>query len=139
MVTAIARFSRLGHILVFGRIFGFWRWPAGFQKWSQQLSGFHVWSIFWSSGGYLAFGGSTLLGTVALAQWNWDVSAYFRAQPPDPCFSYLSLFTLDAMALRLGFFVFKLDSVSIDCGLFVRKSFKPAPLMTELFETSQCF
>ena len=88
VVIAIDRFSRLGSILVLGRIlFDFWRWPAGFQKWSQQLSGFHVWILFWSSGGYLAFGGSTLLGTVALVQSNWDVSAYFRAQPPDSCFS----------------------------------------------------
>ena len=55
-----------------------------------------------------------------------------KAQPPDSCFSQLSFFTLDAIALRLGFFVFKLDWVSIDCGLLVRKSFKPSPLMTEL-------
>ena len=65
---------------------------------------------------------------VALVQWNWDVS--------DPCFSQLSLFTWDAMALCLGFFGFKLDWVSIDCGLFVRTSFKSSRLMTELFKTS---
>ena len=65
VVTAIARFSCLGHILLFGRIFCFWRWRAGFQKWSQQLSGFHIWSIFWSSGGYFAFGDSTFLGILS--------------------------------------------------------------------------
>ena len=43
------------------------------------------------------------------------------------------------MALCLGFFGFKLDWVSIDCGVFVRTSFKSCRLMTELFKTSECF
>ena len=55
VITAISRFSRLGHILVFGRIFEFWSWPAGLPKCSQQLVDFHVWSIFWVSVGYFWF------------------------------------------------------------------------------------
>ena len=64
VVTAITRFSRLEHIDAFGRIFGFWRLPAGVQKWLQQLAYLHVWSIFWPSAGYLAFEGSPPLGTL---------------------------------------------------------------------------
>ena len=43
--------------MAFGRICGFWRLQAAFEKSSQQRTNSDVWSIFWLSGGYLVFGG----------------------------------------------------------------------------------
>ena len=46
--TANCKFSCLEHILALGRISGFWRVLAAFQKWSRQRQNSLVWSIFWA-------------------------------------------------------------------------------------------
>ena len=57
VLTANGKFACFEHISALGSISGFWRLLAAFQKWSQQTQNSYVWSIFWHSAGYLAFGG----------------------------------------------------------------------------------